>query len=85
MEEKGYESLRSFYLEPIDNEGYDIPTAIEEVTVEPMPATKTNRESKVRYYNLNGHESNRSFDGVNIEVTTDNGNTRSARKIIRSN
>lgn len=85
MEEKGYEPLRSFYLEPIDNESYDIPTAIEEVTVEPMPATKTNRKSKVRYYNLNGHESSRPFDGVNIEVTTDNGNTRSARKIIRSN
>lgn len=82
MEEKGYEPLRSFYLEPINDEGYDPMTAIDEVKATPSPAPRGN--SKVRYYNLKGHESNQPFDGVNIEVTTNNdNNTRSARKILR--
>ena len=84
MEEKGYEPLRSFYLEPIDDAGIDILTSVEEVKVEPTPSTVQNGKSKKRYYNLNGHESSRPFDGVNIEVTT-NDSTRSARKVLRAN
>ena len=85
MEEKGYEPLRSFYLEPIDDEGYDIPTTIEEVNVEAAPDAGALTDKKVRYYNLKGHENGTPFDGVNIEVTTGSDNTRSARKILRSN
>ncbi len=83
MEEKGYEPLRSFYLEPIDDTGYDPMTAIEEVPETPAPSVKPQGKSAVRYYNMRGHESNRPFDGVNIEVTTNSDNTRSARKFIR--
>ena len=86
MEEKGYEPLRSFYLEPIDDEGYDIPTSIQEVEVEPTTSgAQTNANSMTRYYDLNGHEMGSPFDGVNIEVTTGNDNTRSAKKVLRSN
>ncbi len=85
MEEKGYEPLRSFYLEPIDDEGYDIPTTVEEVNVEPAPTTRTSVNKKTRYYNLKGQQMDRPFDGVNIEVTTGSDNTRIARKILRSN
>lgn len=85
MEEKGYEPLRSFYLEPIDDEGYDIPTTIEEVNVEPAPDAGARVNKKTRYYNLKGQQMDRPFDGVNIEVTTGSDNTRSARKILRSN
>ncbi len=85
MEEKGYEPLRSFYLEPIDDEGYDIPTTVEEVNVEPAPTTRTSVNKKTRYYNLKGQQMDRPFDGVNIEVTTGSDHTRSARKILRSN
>lgn len=85
MEEKGYEPLRSFYLEPIDDEGYDIPTTIEEVNVEPEPDAGARVNKKTRYYNLKGQQMDRPFDGVNIEVTTGSDNTRSARKILRSN
>lgn len=85
MEEKGYEPLRSFYLEPIDDEGYDIPTTIEEVNVEPAPDAGSRVNKKTRYYNLKGQQMDRPFDGVNIEVTTGSDNTRSARKILRSN
>ena len=83
MEEKGYEPLRSYYLEPIDDTGYDPMTAIEEVPETPAPLVKPQGKSAVRYYNMRGHEGNRPFDGVNIEVTTNSDNTRSARKIIR--
>ena len=85
MEEKGYEPLRSFYLEPIDDEGYDTPTTIEEVNVEPAPDAGSRVNKKTRYYNLKGQQMDRPFDGVNIEVTTGSDNTRSARKILRSN
>jgi hypothetical protein len=85
MEEKGYEPLRSFYLEPIDDEAFDILTDIEEVQAEPVPVStvESNGKRKVRYYNLSGHESGTPFDGVNIEVTTGNDNTRRARKVLR--
>ena len=83
MEEKGYEPLRSFYLEPIDEEGYDIPTSVEEVNVEPVPVTRTSGNKKTRYYNLKGQQMDRPFDGVNIEVTTGDDNTRSAKKVLR--
>ena len=85
MEEKGYEPLRSFYLEPIDDEGYDIPTTIDEVNVESAPDAGSRDNKKTRYYNLKGQQMDRPFDGVNIEVTTGSDNTRSARKILRSN
>jgi hypothetical protein len=85
MEEKGYEPLRSFYLEPIDDEGYDIPTTIDEVNVEFAPDAGSRVNKKTRYYNLKGQQMDRPFDGVNIEVTTGSDNTRSARKILRSN
>jgi hypothetical protein len=83
MEEKGYEPLRSFYLEPIDEEGYDIPTSVEEVNVDPAPSTRTSGNKKTRYYNLKGQQMDRPFDGVNIEVTTGDDNTRSAKKVLR--
>ena len=85
MQEKGYEPLRSFYLEPIDDAGIDVVTSVEELNVEPAAPEARERNKKVRYYNLNGHGSNNPFDGVNIEVTTDNNNTRSARKVLRVN
>ncbi len=85
MAEKGYEPLRSFYLEPIDDEGYDIVTSIEEVNAAPAPSPTPRGKGKVRYYNLNGQESRRPFDGVNIEVTTGEDNTREARKVYRAN
>lgn len=81
MEEKGYQPLRSFYLEPINDEGVDPVTEIEEVQAQ--PAQRGN--SKVRYYNLNGHQSSRPFDGINIEVTTNSDNTSTARKVLRTN
>lgn len=85
MEEKGYEPLRSFYLEPIDDSDYNPVTDIEEVDAQPAPAAEQAGNGKVRYYNLNGYESGSPFDGVNIEVTTGNGNARSARKVLRTN
>ena len=85
MEEKGYEPLRSFYLEPINDEGYDPLTSVDEIEVTPVPPTTTKGESQVRYYNLNGNGSNRPFEGVNIEVTTNSDNTSSAKKYIRVN
>jgi hypothetical protein len=83
MEEKGYEPLRSFYLEPINDEGHDTLTDIEEVETEPTPAPQSNGKTKVRYYNLGGMESNTPFDGLNIEVTTDSEKGSSAKKYIR--
>ena len=83
MEEKGYEPLRSFYLEPINDEGHDPMTSIQEVVADSDPATQD--VSAVRYYNLNGHESTKPFDGVNIEVTTHTNKSRSAKKIMRLN
>ena len=81
MEEKGYEPLRSFYLEPINDEGHDPVTAVEEIVADPDPAASD--VTNVRYYNLNGHESTVPFDGVNIEVTTHSNKSRSAKKILR--
>ncbi len=81
MEEKGYEPLRSFYLEPINDESHDPVTAVEEIVADPDPATSD--VTNVRYYNLNGHESTVPFDGVNIEVTTHSNKSRSAKKILR--
>ena len=84
MAEKGYEPLRSFYLEPIDDDNYDPVTAVNEVPV--TPSTSIPRgNSKVRYYNLTGQESNHPFEGINIEITTNNDNTHSARKVLRAN
>ena len=85
MAEKGYEHVLSFYLEPIDEESLDVQTTIEEVNVESAPSAVANGKGKVRYYNLSGHESGSPFDGVNIEVTTGNDNSRSARKVLRVN
>ena len=79
MEELGYEPLRSFYLDPIEGWNDDPMTTVEEVPMSPSP--ESNVKSKVRYYNLNGHESNRPFDGINIQVTTNSDNTRSAKKV----
>ena len=81
MEEKGYEPLRSFYLEPIDDSGYDPVTSIDEIEAMPTAAAKSG--SKVHYYNLSGHDSDKPFDGFNIEVTTNSDNSHSAKKIIR--
>ena len=81
MEEKGYQPLRSFYLEPINDEGVDPLTTVDEVAAQPMPRGN----SKVRYYNLNGHQSSRPFDGINIEVTTNSDSSVTSRKILRSN
>lgn len=85
MEEKGYEPLRSFYLEPIDDEGYDPLTSVDELEApQSSPATTVSSgTTTVRYYNLSGHESNRPFDGVNIEVTTDSEKGASSKKFIR--
>ena len=86
MEEKGYEPLRSFYLEPIYDENYDPLTTIEEVPVAPAPEVETpDGKSQVRYYNLSGQESNKPFDGITIEVTTDSEKGTSAKKYIRAN
>ena len=82
MEEKGYQPLRSFYLEPINDEGYDPITSVEEVPIAPTPPRGN---SKVRYYNLSGHQSNRPFDGINIEVTTGSDDSVSVRKTLRAN
>ena len=84
MAEKGYEPLRSFYLEPINDDNYDPVTAVDEVPVTPA-TTPIRGNSKVRYYNLTGQESNRPFEGINIEVTTNNDNTHSAKKVLRTN
>ena len=81
MEEKGYEPLRSFYLEPIDDSGYDPVTSSDEIEAMPTAAAKSG--SKVHYYNLSGHDSDKPFDGFNIEVTTKSDNSHSAKKIIR--
>lgn len=81
MEELGYEPLRSFYLDPIEDWNYDPMTTVEEVPVSQLPEGSV--KSKVRYYNLNGHESNRPFDGINIQVTTNSDNTRSAKKVLQ--
>ena len=83
MEDKGYEPLRTFYLEPINDEGHDPMTAIEEVAIDPDPATSD--VSSVRYYDLNGHGSSKPFEGINIEVTTHSNKTRNAKKVIRAN
>jgi len=83
MEEKGYEPLRTFYLEPINDEGHDPVTAIQEVTTDPSPATSD--AASVRYYNLSGMESSKPFDGINIEVTTRTDRTRNAKKMFRVN
>ncbi len=82
MEEKGYQPLRSFYLEPIDDGEYDPMTQVEEVPVTPTPSNYG--KSRVRYYNLNGQESGRPFDGVNIEVTTYGDKSHRARKVLRT-
>lgn len=80
MEEKGYEPLRSFYLEPINDEGHDVMTNIDEVESDQDNAVV---DSTVRYYNMSGHESTRPFEGVNIEVTTNSDKSRRAKKYIR--
>ncbi len=85
MEAKGYEPLRSFYLEPINDEGHDPLTEVEEVVVAPDTSVTTGGKSQVRYYNLRGHGSSKPFDGVNIEVTTDSEKGTSAKKFIRVN
>lgn len=87
MEEKGYEPLRSFYLEPINDEGHDPMTGIDEVESAPAPTTDNapGARSQVRYYNLNGHQSNTPFDGMNIEVTTSGHRSASAKKYMRVN
>lgn len=83
MEEKGYEPLRTFYLEPINDEGHDIVTEVNEV---PVAQPVADNEAEVRYYDLSGHESIRPFEGVSIEVTTHKkSNRRSARKVMRAN
>ena len=81
MEEKGYQPLRSFYLEPINDEGVDPLTTVDEVAAQAVPRGN----SRVRYYNLNGHQSSRPFDGINIEVTTHGDNSVTSKKILRSN
>ena len=58
-------------------------TAIEEVAIDPDPATSD--VSSVRYYDLNGHGSSKPFEGINIEVTTHSNKTRNAKKVIRAN
>lgn len=85
MEEKGYEPLRSFYLEPINDEGHDTLTAIEELETEPTPVPESNGKIKVRYYNIGGIESSTPFDGINIKVTTDSEKGSSAKKYIHVN
>ena len=85
MEEKGYQPLRSFYLEPINDEGYDPVTSVDEVPIAPASPVSPKGNSKVRYYNLSGHQSNRPFDGINIEVTTSTDDSVSVKKILRTN
>lgn len=85
MEEKGYEPLRSFYLEPINDEGYNPVTSVDEINVTPAPSPAPRGNSKVRYYNLRGKVGNTPFDGVNIVVTTHSDNTRSTKKYIQVN
>ncbi len=85
MEEKGYEPLRSFYLDPINDEGYNPATSVDEIDAVSVPSLAPRGNSRVRYYNLRGNTSNSPFDGVNIEVTTNSDNTRSAKKYIRVN
>ena len=85
MEEKGYEPLRSFYLDPINDEGYNPATSVDEIDSVPAQSPAPRGNSRVRYYNLRGNTSNSPFDGVNIEVTTNSDNTRSAKKYIRVN
>ncbi len=85
MEEKGYEPLRSFYLDPINDEGYNPATSVDEIDAVPAQSPAPRGNSRVRYYNLRGNTSNSPFDGVNIEVTTNSDNTRSAKKYIRVN
>lgn len=85
MEEKGYEPLRSFYLEPINDEGYNPVTSVDEINVTPAPSPAPRGNSKVRYYNLRGNVGNTPLDGVNIEVTTHSDNTRSTKKYIQVN
>lgn len=83
MEEKGYEPLRTFFLEPINDEFYDPLTSVEEVKVAPAESSKP---TSVRYYDLNGFEKSRPIDqGISIEVTTNSDNTRSAKKVLRMN
>ena len=83
MAEKGYQPLRSFYLEPIYDEGnYDPVTSIDEVKVEEdcsAPADKT----AVRYINIVGQQSDKPFDGVNIKVTSHSDGTHNVNKIVR--
>ena len=86
MEEKGYEPLRSFYLEPINDEGHDVMTAIDEPEITPtIESPSQNGKTTVRYYNISGHESNKPFDGINIEVTTDSKEGVRTKKYIRVN
>ena len=85
MEEKGYQPLRSFYLEPLEDENYDPLTSIDEVPVTPAVTAGPRGNSKVRYYNLKGHQSSKPFDGLNIEVTTDSDSNSSAKKYMRVN
>ena len=85
MEEKGYEPLRSFYLDPINDEGYNPATSVDEIDAVPAQSPAPRGNSRVRYYNLRGNTSNSPFDGVNIEVTNNSDNTRSAKKYIRVN
>ena len=81
MEEKGYEPLRTFYLEPINDENYDPITAVEEVKAAPAEPSEP---SQVRYYDLNGFESRHPVEqGISIEVTTNKDHSRSARKVLR--
>jgi hypothetical protein len=80
MEEKGYEPLYSFFLEPINDEGNNPLTELEEMQIAP---DSEDNPKKVDYYNINGHQSRQPFDGVNIEVTTNSDNTRSSKKILR--
>lgn len=79
MQEKGYEPLRSFFLEPSNDEGNNPMTEAEEVPAAPVESSAT----AVDYYNLSGHHSKRPIDGINIEVTTHSDNSRSAKKILR--
>lgn len=83
MEEKGYQPLRSFYLEPIDDEGHDPLTSVEELPAAPAPPASG--KTQVRYYDLSGHGSTRPFDGLNIEVTNDSEKGTSSKKYIRVN
>lgn len=83
MQEKGYQPLHAFYLEPIDDVGYDPLTSMEETIA--TPDDTPHGQSKVRYYNLSGHGSSKPFEGINIEVTTSDDNTTSSKKFIRTN